>query len=187
MHDLVLGYDLCIKLAQQSGTAWPKTMPTRSGAGASAKAAYAVDHIAGAAASNIPIGRGLTYVLQPKYAQWAGLELQLGTHNRPATGTLHLRVASANRQALREAVIGLEGLSDNSWLTFNFAPIANSAHATFIVDLWLSGTTAQTRLSLYEMNEAEPRIRQLLRRAGARLSGNQLACRLRYLQEPAAR
>ena len=129
-------------------------------------------------ASHLLIDGKITHRLRPQHSNWTGLDVLIGTHRRPASGRLRLRILSeAQRDLLRETFVDLALVRDNDWLELRFPPIANSASVPFVLEFTLMDRQPDTRVSLYESNPPERKYRRFFRRAGLRLSGNSLYCR----------
>jgi hypothetical protein len=126
------------------------------------------------------VGRGLSYKLVPDREHWVGLDVLVGTHMRPASGTLQLAVYAPSGERVREATVELAGTRDTSWVTLAFAPIANARGQAFTLRFALTGPQPATRISLWEANPPERVYRHLLRRLGLPLPGNQLCCRMLF-------
>ena len=130
--------------------------------------------------SHALVGRGLSYKLVPDREHWVGLDVLVGTHMRPASGTLQLAVYAPSGERVREATVELAGTRDTSWVTLAFAPIANARGQAFTLRFALIGPQPATRISLWEANPPERVYRHLLRRLGLPLPGNQLCCRMLF-------
>ncbi len=102
--------------------------------------------------------RRLPYQVTAPQSGWHGLDVLVGTHQHPAAGTLTLRILTPTGSVLREARVDLEHAVDNSWLSFAFPPIANSAGHTFVAEFALSGGGPDTRISLYETGAPMSRL-----------------------------
>jgi glycosyltransferase involved in cell wall biosynthesis len=107
---------------------------------------------------SVRLKKRLAYRVSAAQAGWHGLDVLVGTHQRPATGGLILRVLTPAGSVLREAAVDLELAVDNSWLSFDFSPIANSAGQRFVAEFSLSARGPDTRISLYETGEPIGRL-----------------------------
>jgi hypothetical protein len=134
-------------------------------------------------ASHLRLVRGVTYRLTPRRRNWTGLGVLVGTHERPASGRLILRVISPAGHVLRHVEIDLATARDNDWLDFTFEPITNAPAASLILEFKLRHLGSGTRLSLYESSPPEGRPKRLLRRLGLTLPGNILYRREWYANE----
>lgn len=123
--------------------------------------------------SHVPLRRHLRYSVEPGADRWVGLDVFIGTHGTQARGEVHLRVLSPDGRALRQASADLSSARDNEWLTFRYVAIENAGGQQFEIELELVAG-AGTRVSLYECNPFEGRLRRLLRRAGIGFRGNVL-------------
>lgn len=130
--------------------------------------------------SSVPVNGGLSYRLTPERQPWTGLDVLVGTHQRPASGRLTLHVCSANGRSLRETTVDLAEARDNQPLAFRFDPISNAVGVPFDLKFSVSQAGPDTRISLFENNPPENKLRRGLRRAGVRLRGNSLYCRMCY-------
>ena len=130
----------------------------------------------------------LVYSLVPQQAYWARLDILIGTHRRRAAGTMQVRILNPSGQCVRETVAPLGTIPDNSWLSFQFAPIRNAAQQCFHIELRLQNAGPQTCLSVYEDRPFATHYQRLLRRIGQRLGLQRpspgLYCRLGYHQPP---
>jgi hypothetical protein len=163
IHDLALCYNLCLEAAAGAGNRDIVEHPSRPPAG------------------YVRLGHRLIYRLAPKRANWAGLHVLLGTHARPASGLLRVRVLADHSDPVREVAVELAGVRDNDWVGLRFAPIVNARGREFTVEFSLRSADANTRISLFEASPPEPGLRRLMRRAGVPLPGNSLYCRMCYI------
>lgn len=127
------------------------------------------------------VPKRIAYRLAPAGPNWNGIDVLIGTHRRPARGRLTLRVLSPGGRVLRRCVADLARARDNDWLSFRFPPVLNSDGVPFELKFRISEARPQTRLSFYEANPTENRLRRALRRAGVPLRGNSLYCRMYYV------
>jgi len=127
------------------------------------------------------VGARLVYDYEPRSASWNGLDVLVGTHLRPARGSLELRVVSPAGRMLREATTDLSAARDNDSLRYRFAPIRNSRQQRFRLEFRLRNGGSETRLSLYQVSPAPgtPRraLRGIARRLALPLRGTGLYCR----------
>ena len=128
----------------------------------------------------VRVCRKSVYHLRPKHSDWMGLDMMIGTHQRPAKGMIKLRVFGENGQLVRETCENVAEVRDNDWLNFRFSPIANSASISFSLEFRLLKAGRQTRISFYESSSQEGRMHRILRRAGFLKLGNELYCRMVY-------
>jgi glycosyltransferase involved in cell wall biosynthesis len=131
--------------------------------------------------SHIRIFKKMKYQITPRRSNWTGLEVFVGTHSQLAQGRLNLGVLDNSGTLLREISVDLEEARDNSWLKFHFPPIEASTLTSFILEFRLIGKGPQTIISFYEINPFEPTHRRLLQRTGLKHRGNELYCRMWYV------
>jgi glycosyltransferase involved in cell wall biosynthesis len=140
-----------------------------------------IKRLIGEPKSFLTLRKRLTYEIIPGQPKWAGIDVLLGTHQHRASGRLVLRVHGSSGTVLREVANDLGGARDNDWMSFRFDPITRSNGQPLAVSFSLVGAKPGTRVSIYESNRPESRIRRAIRRAGLLLAGNTLYCRLWYL------
>jgi hypothetical protein len=140
-------------------------------------------------ASTLPVGKGLYYTFEPRDSNWSGLDILIGTHARPASGELVLRIhtstsTGAAERALRSVRFDLQKARDNDWVELRFPPIRNAQGHKFILEFTLANPGPQTLISLYQSaplpGKAERIYRRIARELGAILQGEQLYCREWY-------
>jgi glycosyltransferase involved in cell wall biosynthesis len=177
LTDLLTMYNLAIKI---SSVAMPGPMLPKTEVGSGDLQAT---HPLPPPRSHVRLIRGLTYRVTPQQPQLSGLDVLVGTHQRSAKGTLRLQVRSEADELLREVSTDLNQIRDNDWVEFRFKPISNACGQTFILYFTLKATKRKTRLSLFEENPPEGKLRHLLRRLGVSIPGNSLYCRLWYTEK----
>lgn len=137
-------------------------------------------------ASVVPLDRRLLYHVVPQHSQWIGLDVLVGTHQRPARGALHLRVYSPSAQLVRECSVDLAHAQDNEWLHFRFAPVLNFTERAARLEFVLRDPTATTRLSFYDANPPANKLGRIRARVARWLGLSQpmrsLYCRMLYAQ-----
>lgn len=130
--------------------------------------------------SHLLLSRRLIYQVTPERSQWVGLDVLVGTHERPADGLLRLQVLSDAGRLLRDVSVDPSRASDNDWLAFRFDPIINSSGGRFTLKFTVSEAGSHTQIRFFETNPPKGRSRYLLRRAGLVTAGNSLCCRMHY-------
>ncbi len=182
LHDLALMYNLCLE-AKSGQTAVP-ALPPLTGAPMLAAEESNIEQPAQPPAGYLSAKYRPAYRIVPQHANWVGLDILIGTHQRPADGQLTVRVLSPKGRVLRQASADLAGARDNDWLAFHFAPIANACGQPFTLEFTLSGAGPQTNVSIYETLPAEGKALRLVRyalgRLGRRQSRKSLHCHLKY-------
>lgn len=134
--------------------------------------------------ASVRIHGRVRYVLHPDWNYWSGMDIMIGTHQRPATGTLHLAIRDTGGTVVRRASLSLDSCGDNQWARLSFEPLPYSAGQDFQCEFTLEGTNLQTKISFYETNRtnAPPLYRKLVWRSGIPLERSGLAVRLHYSQ-----
>jgi len=133
-----------------------------------------LDNIAITATSSLPISplapppigcaeirRRIAYCLVPQRANWIGLDVLVRIYQQPITGTLKLRVFLSTDRLLRETSADLARARDNDWLSFRFAPIANSHRQAFILEFNLINGGSQTSISFCENVPSQNKLHYL--------------------------
>lgn len=128
-------------------------------------------------AGDAVLRRRLTYFFSPAHNHWNGLSVFVGTHQRPALGTLKMQVFSPSGAKLRESAQNLKNIMDNSWVELRFSPIADAAGKRFRLKFSLTGAGASTKISLYELEPPQPKILRPLRRLGIVFKDRTLYCK----------
>ncbi len=135
-------------------------------------------------ANSLPLDRMLTYHLNLQHSGWIGIDVLVGTHQRPASGLIVLSVLSATGKILRETSVDLACARDNGWLRFRFEPINEMVEQPLVLKFKLMNAGEQTQISLYDTSPLQPRlgrwITRWLRRVGWANPGNSLYCRMWY-------
>jgi O-antigen biosynthesis protein len=131
-------------------------------------------------AGDAVLRRRLTYPFTPKYDHWDGVSIFVGTHNRPAQGTIRLQVFSQSGRQLCESSQNINKILDNSWIELRFPSIPDSAAKLFRLKFSLEGTGALTKISLYEIESPPPRALRLLRSLGIPFPERTLYCKSWY-------
>ncbi len=138
-------------------------------------------------ASLMPIGAGVRYQVTPEANQWNGIDVLVETNGRKSSGQLVLKIRSAGGDLLRVVTVDASRLYGTNWTDLRFASLRNAAGQAFQVELSTAGTQPGTLLSLHQSSPPYPRwvrmLFRLLRRAGLKLPGGQLHCRMWYGQE----
>lgn len=142
------------------------------------------DHAPYLPSSTRRIGRKIRYPFVAKYDRWSQLAIYIGTHQKRAAGKLHMRVLSSNGQLLRDCSIDLDQVIDNSWVSFAFGSIINSAQQSFQLEFELKKRDVGTQISFYEGNVRVSKLEKLVRRAfalfGFNGNGQKLIYRANY-------
>jgi hypothetical protein len=131
-------------------------------------------------AGDVVLRRSLTYSFAPKHNHWNGMSVFIGTHQRPAKGTLRLQVLSQLGAQLRESAQNIKNIMDNSWVELRFPPIPDAAGKTFRLKFSMSGSDFATKVSFYELETAQPKILRLLRHMGIPFKNRTLYCKSWY-------
>ncbi len=118
------------------------------------------------AAGSSRLRHQLTYSVAPRQPGWMGLDILVGTHQRPADGTLKLSVLSASGHRVRKVSVDLAAVKDNTFIELRFAPIANSVDTPFVLQFALSNSGPRTKISIYETDPPGNKLFQLLRKIG---------------------
>ena len=130
------------------------------------------DHAPYLPSSTRRIGRKIRYDFVAKYDRWSQLAIYIGTHQKRAAGKLHLRVFTENGQLLRDCSIELNEVRDNSWVSFGFGSLVNSARQSFLLEFHLQKRDEATQISIYEGNVRVSKLQKLIRRVSALISLN---------------
>jgi O-antigen biosynthesis protein len=131
-------------------------------------------------AGDAVLRRSLTYSFAPKHNHWNGVSVFIGTHQRPAKGMLRLQVLSQSGAQLRESAQSIKKIMDNSWVELRFPPIPDAAGKPFRLRFSLAGADSATKVSLYELEPAQPKILRLLRHMGIPFKNRTLYCKSWY-------
>jgi len=133
------------------------------------------------AQGTVNLVRRLEYTLRPQAPKWTGFEFMIGTHQKRAFGQIEIEIANgATKDMLRHQTLELYDIEDNQVIQINFEAIENSKDVNYLVRFLLKAPGPETVISIYEANETESRIKQILRKLGLLTRGNILACRLHY-------
>ncbi len=183
-NDLFRAYNRALELARARQPAGPSDAGVVSRASKQAACSFG-EEPPFPASNHVLLSKRLRFLLIPRREGWSGLDVLIGTHMRPAHGSLRLRVCSTEGEVLREEWEDLARVGDNEWVSFRFPAIADAARKTFVAEFGLDTRDPHTRVSIYENTPPEGRVRRLLRRAdGWRANGrgvrHSLHCRMWY-------
>ncbi len=126
----------------------------------------------------------LKYRVSVQRNGWCGLDVLVGTHGQSVQGCLVLRIMSETGVLLRERMVNLAGVHDNSWVEFRFGTIRNSGGLRFLVQLMIRKLRAGDKVSIFEDRDRESVPGRLVSRvasaAGVPIIHDHLHCRVRY-------
>lgn len=130
------------------------------------------------------VGSKVWYEFVPEKDFWAALDIFVGTHQRKAIGELILQIYAPGGNLVRESVLDLSLVQDNSWVSWEFAPIEHSKGMSFKLCFLLKNIGRSTALSIYEAAMPVSIQQKAWRRISASLrlpsNGQKLVCRASY-------
>ena len=129
--------------------------------------------------------RRLIYEIVVQHSNWNGLDILVGTHQRPARGILVLRIISPDGHLIHQDAQDLSRAHDNDWVRFRFTPILDLANRTARLEFRIENKSRTTRLSLYDCRPSPQGIERIIDRIrgilGLVKSSDSLYCRTWYL------
>jgi glycosyltransferase involved in cell wall biosynthesis len=174
-NDLFLMYNATVDLTRGESLSHAQTAPAARGR---------VIEPRQSPTQSIPLDRALVYRLAPHQDNWMGVDVLIGTHQRPASGTMVLQIHSRAGASLRESQVDLSRARDNSWLRFRFEPLSGTGNQPVFLTFELRDAGSNTRINFYDDAPSQARMyriaQRLLRRAGLTPPRDSLHCRMWY-------